>query len=69
LWLGAHPYVAIISLRTLSKKEGYLGPTLNNHRLTNFLNDPTFVNNVELEVKKICGPYGKKEEKAKLHIV
>jgi hypothetical protein len=28
-----------------------------------------FVNNVEHEVKKICGLYGKKEEKAKLHIV
>jgi hypothetical protein len=70
-WIAARcpPLCSYYWFKNIVEKEGYLGPTLNSQRLMNFLNDPTFVNNVEHEVKKICGPYGKKEEKAKLHIV
>lgn len=63
---GRAPLSAYTRFEGIIEVNGYRRPTLNCRRLENFPNDAAFVRFVERKAGKLCGPYGDKEEEAKI---
>ena len=64
--LGRKPLCVHTKIGGIVNLNGYRGPTIECERPITFKNDKMFVDHVESQAEKICGPYLDKEQEAKI---